>query len=103
MGDGGTPDGVLSADPEQIAAVGAAAQQLEQTLRNALDAVSRDVDAVRWDGQAALAFRDTWKLFHEDGFRIVDALNSLSVSLSQSASGYDVTEDCSATNIAGHV
>jgi uncharacterized protein YukE len=61
MGDGGTPDGVLSAVPDRIATVGAAAEQLHQTLRDALDAVSRDVTAVAWTGVAADAYRDEWR------------------------------------------
>ncbi|WP_143545734.1 WXG100 family type VII secretion target [Rhodococcus sp. 14-2470-1a] len=89
MGDGGTPDGVLSAIPEQISAVGAAARQLEQTLRSALSSVSRDVDAVAWTGMSADAYREVWNHCHHDGSRILDSLAALSASLTDSAVGYE--------------
>lgn len=100
MGDGGTPDGVLSANPEQISAVGAAAKQLEQTLRNALSSVSRDVDEVAWNGSSADAYREVWRLCHHDGSRILDSLAALSTSLTDAAVGYDTAEKHTTSTIA---
>lgn len=100
MGDGGTPDGVLSAVPERIAAVGAAANQLEQVLRGALDSVGRDVDALSWAGIAADAYRETWRLCHDDGARILDALSTLSASLTTAADGYTGVDSESASVLA---
>ncbi|OZC49317.1 hypothetical protein CH289_17440 [Rhodococcus sp. RS1C4] len=91
---------MLSAIPEQIPAVGAAARQLEQTVRGALSSVSRDVDAVAWTGTSADTHREVWNHCHHDGSRILDSLAALSVSLTDAAVGYEAAEEQTRSTIA---
>ncbi|MBF6172905.1 WXG100 family type VII secretion target [Nocardia blacklockiae] len=101
-GDGGqsNPNSGITVVPDEVRAVGQYVYNIADTMRQALDAASREVDGLLsqgWTGDAADEFSEGWTDTRDGGTKLMTALTSLAEKLGVTAENYRNTDDGSST------
>ncbi|WP_280362349.1 WXG100 family type VII secretion target [Nocardia wallacei] len=101
-GDGGqpNPNSGITVVPDDVQAIGQYVYNIADTMRQALDAASREVDtllAEGWTGDAADEFSAGWTDTHDGGTKLMTALTALAEKLGVTAENYRNTDGGSTT------
>ncbi|WP_280334931.1 WXG100 family type VII secretion target [Nocardia wallacei] len=86
--------------PDDVQAIGQYVYNLADTMRQALDAASREVDALLsegWTGDAADEFAEGWADTRDGGTKLMTALTALAEKLGVTAENYRNTDSGSTT------
>ncbi len=102
-GGSGVQGQSLSVVPDEVSGLGRHIYAQAQTLRNALDATSKDVTgltASNWTGPTANAFTEGWAECRDSGNQIFDTLTELAGKLGITASNYSELDNRSADAVS---
>ena len=97
-----TPEPAVSADLEQVKALGVTALGVGNQCRDGLTALEADVREVLegWTGNNSDAFSAGWDEFHQGAIEVWDALVELASKLGVTADTLCTTDQSSATGIS---
>ncbi|MFD3705239.1 WXG100 family type VII secretion target [Nocardia sp. NPDC058658] len=96
---GGSDDQSLSVVPDEVRDVGTYVYGLAETLRNALNSASREVEALisgGWTGDLATEFGTGWTETNTGGIQICTALTEMAEKLGVTAQSYQNQDTSSA-------
>lgn len=98
-------EGQLAVVPDKVRDVGNYVFGLAETLRQALDTATREVDAcagASWTGDYANTFASGWAETRTGGLDIIAALTEMAEKLGVTADTYSRTEDTNAAALAAY-
>jgi WXG100 family type VII secretion target len=101
--NGGPSNQNLSVVPDDVQAVGQYVYNIADTMKQALNTASREVDALlsqHWTGDAASEFSAGWSETHGSGTQLMQELTALAEKLGVTADSYRSADADNATHIS---
>jgi WXG100 family type VII secretion target len=91
------------AEAAVMAQVAAKFENAQTTLQSTLDALMREVDAVRpeWQGRGGASFDQVTRAWHEDQRRLLNALGETASAIRTAGQVYTTTDDSSSGRMTG--
>lgn len=94
----------LGVTTSALAGVAGELDSVADGLRTGLGSLDGEVSALLgsgWSGEAASAYDDVWREWHDGAQRVVEGLMRMSALLQDAAQRYDATDASGAANISG--
>lgn len=94
----------LHVSTSELVAVSGELDTLAQALRSGLGTLDADIADVLgpgWSGDAATAYGEVWRDWHEGASRVIEGLTRMSTLLEDAAERYSATDVASGDDISG--
>lgn len=94
----------LQVSTTELVAVSNELDTLAQALRSGLGSLDADISealGAGWSGDAATAYGEVWRDWHEGAAQVIEGLNRMSSLLQDAAERYSATDVASGDGISG--